>query len=120
MYKRLVRKRSPILTNLNGILLPKMKKGSYQEEHAGLDVELIGIKPFNRRFLYSFGIRIPLYQSTIPETCDEKGIRAIHVKRRKLLGQCATRIIFEHFKDETNIEKCETLEEVKQEIKRYI
>ncbi len=27
---------------------------------------------------------------------------------------------FEHFKDETNIEKCETLEEVKQEIKRYI
>ena len=60
---------------------------------------------------------IPIHNS---KTCEENGVRTIHVSPWKLLGQCATRIIFGHFKDETTIEKCETLEAVKREIKSYM
>jgi len=42
------------------------------------------------------------------------------MSRNKLLEQFATRIILGYFKGEKNIEKCETLEKIKRDIKNYM
>jgi putative transposase len=60
-----------------------------------------------------------LYQPNLPKTSEEILLRALHVHMRKWLGSCASKILFWTFQDEVTLHTCETLDQVKQEIKQY-
>ena len=67
-----------------------------------------------------YWFRFTLYKPNFPSAIEEKGLGQSMSRRGNCWDTVPQESFFGHFKDEANIKECQTLDELKWEVKRYM